>query len=455
MASRQKLRYHRNRRGREAATIRQRRRLAMTLRLMRGRSDRRSFCRFAAAAAALLVVLALGVTSLPPGRAQDAAAAAAFTATVTVDATADTVVTARETARLDGQRRALAAVVERLAGNSSSAPAKLPKLDDQRITDLVASFAVANERMSAVRYLADYTFHFRPRAVRRLLGEAGIKLAARSDATPPPPPSPPSHQPMGSPAPAAAGKSPALASEAALVVIPVYQSDRQPTLWEDPNPWRDAWDQQPAAAAGRRRLIVPLGDAADIAAIDAGKARAGDAAALAAIARRNGGGDEAVVAFAALRGPPDRPAGVDITVRDYRAGQLVGTHNAPLTANPDESGGDLLHRAVAVIAADLEGGGWQTQTQPPAAQDRQGSLTAVLPIADLDDWVHARTRLAAVPAIRKLALVALSRQEATIEIDYVGTIDQLKTDLAEIDLDLVRGEPLWRLARGGWDGRAP
>jgi hypothetical protein len=59
-----------------------------------------------------------------------------------------------------------------------------------------------------------------------------------------------------------------------------------------------------------------------------------------------------------------------------------------------------------------------------------------------------------VPAIRKVALVTLSRQEATIEIGYVGSIDELKASLAGVSLDLVRGDPLWRLARTGPD-RAP
>ena len=63
--------------------------------------------------------------------------------------------------------------------------------------------------------------------------------------------------------------------------------------------------------------------------------------------------------------------------------------------------------------------------------DQVGSLTAVLPITDLDDWLHARDRLSKVPAIRKVSLMALSRQEATIEIGYGGSIDQLKAGLAE------------------------
>jgi hypothetical protein len=79
-----------------------------------------------------------------------------------------------------------------------------------------------------------------------------------------------------------------------------------------------------------------------------------------------------------------------------------------------------------------------------------------------------RERLAALPAIRKIGLVALSLQEATIEIEYLGSVDQLKASLAEAKLDLIRGDPQgmspqgvspqgmppqgvpqWRLARSG------
>ena len=227
-------------------------------------------------------------------------------------------------------------------------------------------------------------------------------------------------------------------------MLPVYQSAGQATLWDDPNPWRQAWEQLPAAA-GPVRLVVPLGDAGDIAAIDADKALAGDGDALAAIARRNGG-DDALVALAAPRGPPDRPDGLDVTIRHYQAGRLVDSHAEPLTADPGESGRALLRRAVAAIVADIANG-WQNEAV--AHDDQEGTLTAVLPITGLDDWVRAKERLASVPAIRKIALMALSRQEATIEIGYSGSIDQLKASLAAISLDLVRGDPLWRLARTG------
>ena len=380
------------------------------------------------AAAALLLLLLAGAGS-PVWAAEDDP----YSVTVSVDATSDTIGRARDMARGDGQRRALATLAERLSGAKGAA--KLPKFDDKALTDLVASFEVANERMSTVRYVADVTYHFHPAEVQRVLQKAGIALGGEGGAEP--------------------GKS--------LILLPVYQSGATAVLWDDPNPWRDAWAQQPAGF-GAARYRVPLGDASDIAVIDAAKARAGDAAALAKIAQQNGA-DEALVAFAVPRGPPGSPAGLDVTVRHYRAGQAVDDHSDSVTANPGERRDQFFRRAAGVIAADIENG-WK-KAGPPG-YDQQGSLTAVLPITGLEDWVRVRERLAALPTIRKVGLVALSLQEATIEIEYLGSIDQLKASLAEAKLDLVRADPQgaspqgaspqgavppgaspWRLARSG------
>ncbi len=366
-------------------------------------SGRRPAGRRMLAAFGLVLVLAVGRTAT-------AADDDPFTATVPVDATADSIVKAREMARLDGQRKALAAVADKL---SAGAAAKMPKLDDKTITDLVTSFAVANERMSAVRYLADYTFHFRPEETRRALH---ITAAGA-----------PAGEPGGKP----------------VVLLPVFQSGGQARLWDDPNPWRDAWNER--NPGGATRLVVPLGDAGDIAAIDAEKARAGNTDALAAEARRNGG-DEAIVATATVKGDPDRPEGIDIDTKRYRGGRLVNSHSASLPTKPGESPTELVRRAVGETLAGINGG-WKKEA--PIGYDQQGSLTAVLPISSLDDWVKARDRIAALPSVKKLALVTLSRQEATIEIGYLGSIDQLKTALAGANLDLVRGDATWRLARPG------
>lgn len=349
-----------------------------------------------------------------------------YSVTVSVDATGETSGKARDQARNDGERRALVMLAERLSGGTASA--KLAKLDDNTLADLVASFEVANERMSGVRYIADVTYHFRPAEVQRLLQKSGIALG---------------------------GAGPASDSGKSLVLVPVYQSGAASVLWDDPNPWRDAWAQQPSP--GAPHFAVPLGDAGDLTAIDAAKARAGDPTALAAIARRNGG-EEAIVALATLRGAPGNPTSLDVAVRRYRAGQPVDVHSDTVAANPGERPEQLFRRAASQIATGIESG-WKRAPLP--RYDQQGRLTAVLPITGLEDWVRVRERLAALPAIRTVNLVTLSLQEATIELDYLGSIDQLKTSLAEAKLDLVRGDPqgspqgasVWRLARSGAPAR--
>jgi len=342
-----------------------------------------------------------------------------FSATVKVDATADSVATARELARIEGQRRALALVIDRLSGSTESA--KLPKLDDRTVTDMVESFEVANERMSAVRYLADYTFHFRPSKVRRLVHSADS-------------------------APAEANSRPAVdeGGSKPVIVLPVYKDSARTVLWDDPNAWRQAWGQQ-SAGPGLSHLTVPLGDASDLAIIDSGRAEAGSPDALMAIAQRNGG-DEAIVALATARREGDKLVGLDLSIKRYRSGHLSDTRESTLEADPGEGADDFLKRAVDTIARQIAS---SSKKSPGPSSDQQVSLGAIVPIGSISEWVRVRDRLASVPAIRKVDLLSLNRHEAKIQIKYVGSSEQLRSSLAEVDLGVDGTDPIWRLQLSG------
>src|SRR5580700_8608456 len=360
----------------------------------------------------------------------------AYSATVKVDATAESAAAAREVARIDGQRRALAAVIERLSG--ASEPAAPPKLDDKTITDMVASFEVANEHMSAVRYVADYTFHFRPSKVRRLVRVAETPPAESTSKSP-------GDKSSGEKSSAdSGGKSPAEGGNRAIVVLPVYRDGSNVVLWDDPNAWRVAWSQRPAGS-GLGRLVLPLGDAGDLAAIDAEKAGSGKPEALTAIAQRNSG-SEAVVALATAQRQGDKLAGLDVTVKRYRYGHLVDTQASSFEAEPAESEADLLKRAAEATAAEIETG---AKLNADAHSNQPASLAVTVPITTLGEWVQVRNRLASVSSIRKIDLLSLSRQEARIEVRYVGSQDQLKSSLAEVNLDLGGGDPVWRIQSSG------
>jgi Uncharacterized protein conserved in bacteria (DUF2066) len=342
-----------------------------------------------------------------------------FSATVKVDATADSVAAARELARIDGQRRALALVIDRLSSSTESA--KLPKLDDRTVTDMVESFEVANERMSAVRYLADYTFHFRPSKVRRLVHSADS-------------------------APAEANSRPAVdeGGSKPVIVLPVYKDSARTVLWDDPNAWRQAWGQQ-SVGPGLSHLTVPLGDASDLAIIDSGRAEAGSPDALTAIAQRNGG-DEAIVALATARREGDKLVGLDLSIKRYRSGHLSDTRESTLEADPGESADDFLKRAADTTARQIAS---SSKKSPGPSSDQQVSLGAIVPIGSISEWVRVRDRLASVPAIRKVDLLSLNRHEAKIQIKYVGSSEQLRSSLAEVDLGVDGTDPIWRLQLSG------
>src|ERR1700756_279403 len=354
-----------------AAKISGRGRFAMALRVM--------------TACALLLLGAVAMRAAPaPAQESDEA----YSTTVKVDATAESAAAAREVARIDGQRRALAAVIERLSG--ASEPAAPPKLDDKTITDMVASFEVANEHMSAVRYVADYTFHFRPSKVRRLVRGAETPPAESSSKSPGDKSS--ADKSSGDKSSAdSGGKSPAESGNRAIVVLPVYRDGSNVVLWDDPNGWRTAWSQRPAGS-GPGRLVLPLGDAGDLAAIDAEKAGSGKPEALTAIAQRNSG-SEAAVALATARRQGDKLAGVDVMVKRYRYGHLVDTQASAFEADPAESEADLLKRAAEATAAELETG---AKLNTDAHSNQPASLAVTVPITTLGEWVQVRNRLASV-----------------------------------------------------------
>ena len=336
-----------------------------------------------------------------------------YTATVKVDATADNAADARRLARIDGQRKALDAVVAKLSGSTDTA--KLPKLDDNAITSLVDSFEVADEHMSAVRYLADYTFHFRAAKIRRLMRDAGIGRAETA--------------------------------AKALVILPIYRDGAAPVLWDDPNPWREAWAKRPAGS-GPVRLVVPLGGVADLSTVDAQQAVSGDAQALQAIARQYGG-NAALVASATPERQDGRLAALAVEIKRYEQGRLADSQNQRVEAKPGESSEALIARAANALAGGLESGNGKLAD---ANAQAAASLTASVPITGLGEWVAMRQRLAAVPAVRKVELLSLNRREAKIEITYRGTPDELKSSLAGADLELGGGDPGWRLLPAGGAG---
>ena len=330
-------------------------------------------------------------------------------ANVPVDATAASADAAREAARLQGERAAYNILMARLTQASDAN--RLPPVSDTALSDLIQGFEVANERHSAVRYLANYTFHFRPDAIRQLLRRAGVPFAET--------PSKP------------------------LVVLPVLVNGSTTTLWQDPNPWRAAWNER-NAPTGLVPLVMPFGGAEDIAAIDAQGALSGNAAALAAISQHYDG-DDVLVATATLAnaGAPSETVAVSATRFSPGSGAAPQTWTQSYALGAGENEDALLMRAVNGTAAQIEDA-WKAANILNSSQ--LATLTASVPIRGLQDWVGVSQHLAAIPAVQKTDLTALNRQQAEIVIHYVGDLSQLQVALAQNNLVLTGEAPNYVLA---------
>ena len=329
-----------------------------------------------------------------------------------VDVTAESALEAREKALQDGQRMALQRVLTRITLRTDHS--SLPEPDDKAIEQMVATVAVANEKTSTVRYLANLTVRFHRAAVRQLLREASIRFS-ETRAKP-------------------------------ILVLPVLEKGAALSLFENSNIWRNAWAGLDLGQDALMPLRLPLGDLMDITTITAQAALAGRDDLLKVIAHRYEV-NNIVVAHAVL----------DI---DLRAGGLPrvavnlqrfgpGGKSIEVLDYTVRVGNDLeeaMGRLALLVATDQQEQ-WKRRTQLSFGEEI--SLSALVPLSDLSDWLTVRKRLAASAMVSGFQLQGISLQDAQVVINYLGDADGLAVSLAQRDLKLVLVDGFWMLSLVG------
>lgn len=326
---------------------------------------------------------------------------------IPVDVTAATAGEARAQALIDGQRRAFRLLLERLT-LKGDAP-RLPALSEGDLELYVRDFGVADEKTSAVRYIATMNVRFRPQPVRDLLGELGIQFAET--------PSKP------------------------VVILPVYEVGGSVLLWDDPNPWALAWNAR-AQTYGLVPMVMPLGDLGDIAAIGPAQAVDGDSQGLSALARRYGASDTVVAQAVLGIDVATSRSTLEVFVTRFGTDLVEQTVARSYAAEEGESGQTLLNRAAMDIAALVEDT-WKLDNLLNFGE--QSVLAVTVPLRGLHDWLTIKARLIEVAVVRRTDLILLSRGEARVNVQFIGDVDQLALALEQADLAL-REEP----DGGGW-----
>ena len=321
---------------------------------------------------------------------------------IDVDVTAASVNAAKDEAIAEGQRKGFRELLERLTAPSDRD--RLPKVDGLAY---VRDYAIDQERGSAVRYIASLTVRFNPGAVKKLLRDAGISFTE--------------------------------ARTRPVVVVPLYKSAAGVALWDDPNPWRVAWAG--IGGGGLVPLVVPPGDLADAQTLTPEQAQAADAAHLAAEGARWRTSDVLVaVATAsadgrrldvALSGLPGTPLPFEAVAYDIKPGETADL---------------LVARAARDVARAIDAAYKQSNA---VEGERAESLSAIVSLSGLDDWLAVRERLSHVPQVRSWELVSLSKAEAAVVLHTAVGPEKVKAALANAGLQLEWGGSFWTMRTAG------
>ena len=325
---------------------------------------------------------------------------------IAVDATADDAASAQEAALAQGHVDALQAIVARLVpvGERDA----LPPLEAEDIVEMVQDFSIAEERTSAVRYLAVLTFRFDPGSVRAYLRANGVSFAeTRSDP---------------------------------LLVLPIYGAAGSERLWRAPNPWREIWSARNLTAE-LVPMILPLGDLDDVSAVTAVKALDGDPAGLETIAQRYGA-EEVLVSQLILRGnPAGGNARAQVNTTRYSA-IASNRFRLDFSQEPEETFENFLARAAAGVADRVQNV-WKAQNLLRFGDESK--LMATIPVSSLGEWLEVKRRLDQVPIVVRSEIANMTRSAVDVVVTYLGDEDQLARTLEQSNLILTPD-----LAAGWW-----
>jgi hypothetical protein len=343
---------------------------------------------------------------------------------VPVDVTAKNAAAARDQAIAAAQSIAFDRLVKRLVTNPADQARLHPSQQD--IESFVQDFGVENERVSTVRYIGLYSVRFRTSRVRKYLSDAGIG---------------------------------AISEQQEVLVVPVYRTAAGTQLWEQGNEWRAAWDRG-GLGDGPVTLIIPNGDSFDTGSLSAASAAGGDMGALGAvIGRYHAAG--AVVVVAEPRDPAKGAAsGLNLTLVTYDRSGPKGTQTLAVNAAPGEQAQKVWGKGVSAAVDSLESGWRQaiasggstglgagaapqeaadTDTEP--AKDVPISYPILAAVRAASDVVAIRGRLGGIPGIQRVALDALTRDNAALTIDFAGDPLALQAALAGSGYVLVQTAP--------------
>jgi hypothetical protein len=347
----------------------------------------------------ILCLLLPGLVLLSPVASRAAEFPPAFVVSdVPVAADGKTGAQARDAARNAGEVTALQDVLQRLTAKQDWP--HLPAPDQDTTTNLLADFQVQKEHVAPTHYVGIYTFRFDPAGVRQLLHTAGIGFSE-------------------------------LVSKP-VVLVPLYRNGGAVHLWDDPNPWRDAWNLA-NNHAGLVPWSMPLGDIGDVQAFDVAQAEAPTPQQLATLSQRYDGGDP-VVASAVETDAPQGGATLQITVTRYAA---AGNDSTTVSVTGDKPDARFYAAGVDAARRALEDLWKKNATLPSLAPGDGQPFQVTVPLASAKQWAQIRARLAKVDGVQDPQILMIAHDQIVLLLKLAADPGAMRIAFAQQDLVLT------------------
>lgn len=330
---------------------------------------------------------------------------------IEADATADNAVMAREKAFEAAQIRGYEELAKRFLSEDELAEFEVPDLE--KIEPFVQDFEVTNEQLSLTRYKGVYNIRYAKNTFKK------AKAGGVDNETP-------------------------LIQQTELLVLPFFEVNDRYYLWQI-NPFWEAWKRaQSNKETGK--IAVPAGSVEDVSAIRDGQGLRYDPASLNAMGVRYKAKNVALV-VARPETFDDGIKNIAVTLYNAKPYGPELSKQFSVRAYPGELQEQLYGRVVATVTQELHAR-WeritavpqngsnlngqapiQPQATVPLLSGESNNLIAQLRFSSPRQWVETKKAIEAIRGVDTLQIKSLSSQSATIGINFLGSVDALRSAL--------------------------
>lgn len=306
---------------------------------------------------------------------------------VQVDVTGSSALEARIKAMADAQHQAYNTLLEKVLPQHDSS---LPSLTNEQLDALVQSIEVQSEKSSDVRYLGTLTIRFNPKAVQQWFAQQDKKII-----------------------------SPSL--NKTTVIVPILVLNEKTLLWEENNPWWQAWNQK--TDLDSETLVIPMGDLQDLKNLSSKDALEGNIDAIRKILSRYHADRMMIAIF--YEGTSSR-----LEVHHYTAEGLID-RSPPVEFDVNKyAPATLLPLAMAKV---IEASKMPLQT---SLHPEPKTLHFIITFNNYPEWIELQKHLESLQGVKKITIHNLNLQQAQVSLDCSGSETFIETQLKTKGIDV-------------------